>query len=351
MTVTRFLGLALRATIFVAPRDCGLTLAELVEAGERHGFKEGELRDAFRSQARDVRRGGRLWPSSTLATRIVDFNDIWESDPRNIEAFQFVLDTLHELAREHGRANAKIDRAVLVAQGEAQGVTAHDLEVAISAYVVADEVAEDADGLLTRVGGYAAPQQQSQRLTQAPKDQLAVIETIRDIVARRTGDQHNSAEPLRAFADFLSGTSMAQYRVWWERTASESRLVDPTTLPTATVVLAAALAEGALTLVASDVNKTGETMQGKVLQRDPREWHFAELVRMAKGGSRPLLSQALAARCILLNDERQRIHAGRFLSAGTPAANIDIRPEEARDARETLERLVRAILDWFANAP
>ena len=45
--VQQFLAAALECSVYVAPKDPGLTHAELFEAGGRVGYQEGELGDAL----------------------------------------------------------------------------------------------------------------------------------------------------------------------------------------------------------------------------------------------------------------------------------------------------------------
>ena len=47
-----------------------------------------------------------------------------------------------------------------------------------------------------------------------------------------------------------------------------------------------------------------------------------------------------------LNLARQRIHAGRVLS-DHPGGLPDLKPEEARAAKDTAEQVVRAVLEWL----
>ena len=64
----------------------------------------------------------------------------------------------------------------------------------------------------------------------------------------------------------------------------------------------------------------------------------------------PILDQATKQRAEGLIQARQRIHAGRMLADfinGVP----DLRPEEARDACNTAELVVRRILDWLEKHP
>jgi hypothetical protein len=85
--------------------------------------------------------------------------------------------------------------------------------------------------------------------------------------------------------------------------------------------------------------------------RDPRTWKLDDLVSSASAGQRAaIFDQAMRHRANELIKVRQRIHAGRMLSdyqTGVP----DLRPEEARAARESAEIIVRRILEWLEAHP
>jgi hypothetical protein len=127
---------------------------------------------------------------------------------------------------------------------------------------------------------------------------------------------------------------------WWSHLREELRLAG-VLQPTTTIVACAALAEGALALVASRARPNG---LWTMLQESPKTWQLEALVRAAQSGTTPVLRDSEGARCKALNATRQRIHAGRLLE--DPSLTVDWKPEEAREARETLDMLLRRILDW-----
>jgi len=136
---------------------------------------------------------------------------------------------------------------------------------------------------------------------------------------------------------------------WWRRTVSEFRAADTERLPTAAIVLAAALAEGALAFVVKHARDSGKTMT-KRLQPSPRHWTFDSLILAAKSGQEPILDETWAVRCRELNLNRQRIHVGRLLESPQSYPRPDARPEEARAAKETAEGVVRRVLDWWSRS-
>jgi hypothetical protein len=86
----------------------------------------------------------------------------------------------------------------------------------------------------------------------------------------------------------------------------------------------------------------------------PRTWKFNDLIHGAKSGDAsvdPILDERTAQRGLDLHETRQRIHAG-FLIDHVPTGPIpDLRPEEARDALQTADALVRSVLDWIERNP
>jgi hypothetical protein len=83
----------------------------------------------------------------------------------------------------------------------------------------------------------------------------------------------------------------------------------------------------------------------------PRGWRFVDLIKGSKSGDpsiRAILDERSAQRCLDLNDARQHIHAG-FLIDQVPIGPIpDLKPEQARDAIQTSDLLVRKVLEWLA---
>ena len=68
------------------------------------------------------------------------------------------------------------------------------------------------------------------------------------------------------------------------------------------------------------------------------------------GGAAAILNPTVKLRAERLIVIRQRVHAGRMLSE-FPGGPPDLRPEEAREARETAEIVVRSVLDWLSHHP
>jgi hypothetical protein len=118
----------------------------------------------------------------------------------------------------------------------------------------------------------------------------------------------------------------------------------------AVTVLAAALGEAALSFVVRRAQAAG--LMKSIDLSKPRGWRFVDLIKGAKSGDPnvgALLDERSAQRCLDLNDARQRIHAG-FLIDTAPAGPIpDLKPEQARDAVQTADLLVRKVVEWLAE--
>ncbi|HVW26405.1 MAG TPA: hypothetical protein VHC69_13640 [Polyangiaceae bacterium] len=340
-------------------------MAELVQLGERLGLHEGEIHDAVRAgNYRDFEgRGGRLRLTSDGAPHLSDFMFPVEPDPRNWQAFEFIQVHLTELARRVGQAKARVDRSVLVAHGEAEGHHRRDLEVAIILLQLAGRLDVQDGGLGYTRGSerYALPSVQVKEAdgdrafgVQERKWLVKVMPLIPDVLSRRTDGRPAAIEPLDAFAEMLRMLGHDRFAIWWKQTVAELRLADPARMPTTVTVLSAALAEASLALVVQTAQDTGRSMT-KNLPEPPRQWKFEQLAKAAKTGSEPILDEPLFQRCVNLNDIRQRIHAGRLLERQATGPHPDTRPEEAREAKATLDALLRRVIDWVdfskANSP
>ena len=70
----------------------------------------------------------------------------------------------------------------------------------------------------------------------------------------------------------------------------------------------------------------------------------------AAGGDSAILDASAQLRADGLLRIRQRIHAGRMLS-NYPGGPPDLRPEEAREGRETADVVVRRVQNWLQKYP
>lgn len=89
----------------------------------------------------------------------------------------------------------------------------------------------------------------------------------------------------------------------------------------------------------------------KDFEREPRTWKIDDLVGSASTGhDSAILDVPTRQRAEELIRVRQRIHAGRMLSA-FPTGVVDLRPEEAREAQRTADTVVRRVMDWLLKYP
>jgi hypothetical protein len=179
-----------------------------------------------------------------------------------------------------------------------------------------------------------------------------VLPHVKDVIQRRTDGRPQSAEPFEAFAEQLENLGYGQFRLWWDQTVAELGRSDPHSSPLSALVLAAALVEGALTLVVSHARGLGLGVFGSNdFAGDPRTWRIEKLVTGAAHNA-AILDLQTKNRADGLIRTRQRIHAGRMLSAfpkGVPVP--DLRPEEAREAKAVSEQVVRSVIDWLSKYP
>jgi hypothetical protein len=64
-----------------------------------------------------------------------------------------------------------------------------------------------------------------------------------------------------------------------------------------------------------------------------------------------VFDQKVRDRAARLNGMRNRIHVGRLMAEQPTGPIPDARPEEAREAKETLDTILRSILDWLEKHP
>jgi hypothetical protein len=118
-------------------------------------------------------------------------------------------------------------------------------------------------------------------------------------------------------------------------------------------ILSAALAEGALVLIVKRAQKLGlATMASKTFGQSATSWKFDDLLSSAaSGGADAIFDQKVRDRAARLNTIRNRIHVGRLMTEQPTGTIPDIRTEEAREAKETLDIILRSILDWLDKHP
>jgi hypothetical protein len=150
----------------------------------------------------------------------------------------------------------------------------------------------------------------------------------------------------------MDGLGYGHFQLWWRQMVAELRHADANLSPVSVSDLSAALVEGALTLVVKHARQLGLGVLGsKDFDEDPRRWKIDNLVASAAaGGKSAILDEPSRVRAVALVRTRQRIHAGRMVSE-FPGGVPDLRPEEAREAAQTAESVVRRVLDWLERHP
>lgn len=352
--VEGFVCAALEASMYVSPRDHGLTHEELFEAGTRVGLKKGEITESIGRCAAPLYLGDeRLRLDRSRAP--ANFHTLSEPDYRNPKAFDHVYVYFRELAREVTQAEARAPWDVVVATGSRKGLPEHDVDVAIAILLWHGHLEEE-DGQIAFASGRASWPLPSEQLRQMgpglrrsaqPKPHLTRAHAIvSDIIARRTDGRPPSAEPLEAFKGALKELGHARFLGWWSMTLAELQRCRAATEPLTICVLSAALAEGALALVVQVGQERG-TM--RKLDASPRNWKFNALISAARTGNPPIFDDALGRDALRLNELRQRIHAGALLEAYPSGPLPDLRPEEAEQSLAAAKRIVRTILDWLES--
>ena len=195
---------ALVATLFVRPRDPGLTDEEILEVGRMAGYEPGEIRDGI-SRVIPARR----WDDPKLMLEqgssfmgISDFNFEWPNEPRQVKAFEITRRELQGLARAEGAA-ASIDRDALVARCVPHGVRAEDADVAIAGLAF-DGILQIHDNQVSHTPGKHTWVLPSEQLASREKHDIGftpnvrvgqVLPFVREVIAHR-GDEKRAAEAV-----------------------------------------------------------------------------------------------------------------------------------------------------------
>jgi hypothetical protein len=355
--VVGLLQAAIEASIYIAPTEPGLTIRELYEIGKQSGRQDGEINDAIRELTKQHygHRDERIQVDEHLIHLCGHLIFAEEPDLRNPEAFDFVVAELMAAEKSDGERNAQIPRNVLVERAVADGIPAHDTQVAITLMVASGQVT-DQNGVLRfkspHVLGGQRPLPSANRRPGGPFRSKAVRSKVyghvKDVVERRVDGRPQNADPLEAFADQLEKLGYARLRGWWHQTAGELSRTNPYSSPLSATVLAAALVEGALTLIVEHGRKLGiGVFTSNDFDGPPRNWKIEKLVTSAAHNA-TILDSATKHLADTLIHTRQRIHAGRMLH-DYPGPVPDLRPDEARDAKMIADKVVRCVLDWLAK--
>jgi len=298
--VTRFLRACLECSVYLAPREPGLTQEEIHEACKRAEFLQGEISDALSQIAVQSfgRQGARQLPDQSVTALWLVFQMQQDPEYRNIQAFDFVYAQCNEAIRNQGGANAQIEREVVVQRAMAQNISRRDAEAAITILVLTNSLVEK-NGYLRSVSGrqyLPLPSQQRSQMViagQGRRDEVRerAYLIVQDIVERRTDGRPKHAEPHDAFAEALEPLGYGPFRLWWVQTVAELRQSNVQTAPVSALVLAAALVEGALTFVVKHARSLQlAVFRSKDFDGEPRTWKIDDLVASAASGSEASIS-------------------------------------------------------------
>jgi hypothetical protein len=353
-----FIQSALEASVFAAPENPGLTYQELTEAAKRAGYLEGEVDDAIRrAEHTHIGEYQNLLPGRQIITLWKMFMPRQEPDFRNLAAFDFVFSEFNQGLRQMG-ARSRLERAATVERGVSQGLPRQDLEAAITVLLLTQHLVAEPSGMLKTTSSAQYNPLPSEQIKgpsfgamRRPQREEAMA-IVREIVERRSDGRPPVAEPLDAFAHALTKLGYGGFRTWWVQIVGELRRAEPAQSSVSISVLSASLIEGALAFVVKHARSIGSaTLASKDFDAPPKQWKIDDLVKSAAAGSGDaILRPDLKARADGVVRTRQRIHAGRMLEE-FPQGVADLRPEEARGARQTAEDVVRAVLDWLDRFP
>ncbi len=356
--VKAVLAAALECSYYVAPETPGLTYEELLATGARIGLQQGEMNDVL-DEVTDIFMGRhpteKLLPKKNghlIHSQFFIFDE--EPDFRDIRAFDAVYSEWRNSSRANGANHVRLERSMLVERATKNGISRLAIQTAISILVFC-EVFEEKNGVLKPkpiYGDITLPSENVRtnglRQKMSKPARRAAYPVVQDIIARRQDGRLAAAESFDAFASVLGELGYEPFRLWWQQLVIELRLTDAQTHSTATVVLAAALVEGALTFIVRRARELGHGVMGsRTFEDSPTRWCIEDLLSGASSGrENAVLNEPIRRRADQLMKSRQRIHAGRMLS-DFPGGPPDLRPEEARDAKATAELVVRRILDWL----
>lgn len=354
--------LALEASVYVDAENSGLTPVELEEVGKQWGLQPGEINDGL----------GAI-PTEFGADRfkLFDLNHYsglqnfdWELVPdyRDVRAFEFVHRELRNVIASIGERSAAIDRSVLLTRAQQANIDRNNVAVALRFLQFSEVIDIGDDGLVRYRPGRHEGDLPSERLAKIAAmkrypggnvslkrpDLAKMLPIVRDVMSRRVDGRHPNTDALAAFAKKLDDLGYGRFRLWWDQLVAELERTHVATNPAGAIVLAAAIAEGALLFVVSRAQKTG--LMTKIDLSKPQSVRFPELARATKTGTAgvdAIFTQDVLTDCEALNRNRQRIHAGSLLLEHPTGDIPDLRPEEAQRAIQTVRVAVRQILDWL----
>lgn len=132
LTPKKFISTAVEVSYYLAPRDPGLSDADLQAAGSAMNFKPGELRDAIRELAREgtIERdaNGRYCLSRGSYPFAAPYIS-WDNSPRPAQLYEAIADEILLHIREHGKSHRSIPLGPLMESVARKGYSHHVVEV------------------------------------------------------------------------------------------------------------------------------------------------------------------------------------------------------------------------------
>jgi hypothetical protein len=334
---------ALCAVLFVRPLDAGLDEEELKRAALQGGAGAGALEEVFyevwTKQAKDAKRRA---IASMFDCDVLAEGHAAPTDLIPVDALQALERGFDQLDRDHGK-NAPKSLALITAA--CPGVPSDKLELALGLMVPMKRFTRS-DAGFARTG--LPPLRYQRAPFREPHPQLAnvrrLIPIVSAIIGARTGTAVPETSPMDRFALWLKSRGWAEFARWWALTSTELTRLSDAHHPTAVCVLCGALLEGALVAVSTPARDAGEWTQ-KFLNNEPTGWKLHDLIAQAEAAKTFTKDEAQHARRVA--EFRNRIHAGKFSTAGKPPfvpphTNV----HEAQASRIDLAQLLDALLKW-----
>ena len=375
MDAKNFVVWALEASMYFEPRKPGLTPAELVELGARFGVGADHVQDQIHGRATE---GARVLPFGVDPSMF----GTYAGDLRTLPAFDHVVSALNQAHQAAAGRDTSASREAVVAAGEAAGVPRVDVEYAVAMYRAFESVPGADDRWVLRRAKPAAMLPSAQRTGPAGmkltrREQYAdLVESLRALVERRGGGAAKQAapvakqsapvakqaaadpapaspeeappraaqedDPLAAFGAILPALGQLRLVPWWNQLAREYRAANDARTALTRCLLAAWMAEGALTIACR---------RAGIPKPDPKATKPVRLTLsdLARTATAIGLDGELRGRVERLSKTRQRVQSTRLFDESGVWSKLTA--EDAEEASATLDATLGVILAWQARSP
>ena len=342
---------AVAAALVVAPGDPGLSAPELQRV---LGVRDGEFGRLTRvldlgatSRNVGVRRDGKRYRLKEAGAKKA-FAFWAQDDPRNASAHRALCDALEAHWKDIG-AEVPMELGTVRAHFVAAGGDTESFDVIVAiAEVLGMRRVETGASLYWVSGSFnawvrAGPHPSLPRRKSPVQPYVGVV---RQVLATRSYATEEVGDPLDRFDAFVKRLGFTHLHVWWTQVLAEARQV-PQSQPVNRTVMYAALAEAMLSFVYRAAAGSNVSMRKGPNPDNPRTWRLRELIAAASTGQSPIVDERLRTQLLRLNDDRQRIHAGRmiFETDGAPLPKLDY--HKGRDAMMTVDRLAEVVVEWM----